>query len=494
LARGVIINRLREVRDGRVDSMEDVYPSYENVARALLKEMEMDSSRTTSRGLVKGIISLASFKAFFIRSGFSEEDMRNCIKILTEVDCGGNVWKSSVLAVLGEGGGGEFGPFLLTEAVTRVGSLRFSPYVVKGVDDDSLGTMAEDLRELHSRLCGAERGAGDASYEVVYKCLLTYATNVRAWNKAMLDDAGAVGERVCADVGETLPCIAGLLPRASKGERQTESEVGEERSVADADSPVPEWLSRLQRKAGVGGAEDGEIGRGEPDGGLAMVTPIYDRSASVRNLTVATGGLLTEFEAAPAAAAKEESATGGSKRLVIYDGKETGFVREEKGSGLAVGLLNANWEECWISKEKRVPAENSRSIFNFRNDGHVELHGEGVTLEALVDELLATNKLEILDKIRDLRGEAGLPPPAPPISPSSAMKKKERRGSQLLAALRGLSPKPKGGKAGAIGAGAVEAILKLGTDMNMDDGVTIQSTPVLTAMKAELGNVETLIR
>ena len=45
LARGLIVNRLREVRDGEVDSMEDIYPAYEKVAKGLLKEVRMRRMR-----------------------------------------------------------------------------------------------------------------------------------------------------------------------------------------------------------------------------------------------------------------------------------------------------------------------------------------------------------------------------------------------------------------------------------------------------------------
>ena len=233
----------------------------------------------------------------------------------------------------------------------------------------------------------------------------------------------------------------------------------------------------------------------------------------------------------------------GSARPSIVPSKPTltycGEVESEALANLHASrklfseVTGATWEDVYVSHKR---PEGIPNVFDFHN-AHLDEgggdEGDGETLESLVDALLRTNNLEILDQLRAVRGIEGglgglgdlgggggelglggrrglaLPPPAAPApgpttespSPRSLMRKKGQRGDMLSMALKNVTPKAGGDGGGDGGKGgggkgsrgrrpsyaAIEGIVKIGLQMNAEDGNVIPESPVLKALEADKG-------
>ena len=94
LARCIVLNRLTCVGGEGLAEGPGASVVVEEVSLRLWNEMQMNSEATTARGQVKGTVTLASFKAFCLRSALGENEMALVAKLLNdEKEKWSNCWK-----------------------------------------------------------------------------------------------------------------------------------------------------------------------------------------------------------------------------------------------------------------------------------------------------------------------------------------------------------------------------------------------------------------
>ncbi|GMH86610.1 hypothetical protein TrST_g13903 [Triparma strigata] len=561
LARCIVLNRLRGAED-----LDEEGPSastvVEEVSLRLWNEMQMNSEATTARGQVKGTVTLASFKAFCLRSALGENEMALVAKLVNdEKDFWSNCWKESIDEVQDNFGGfGKgIGPspdlavFLEVDAANRVGGMRFGNLIRadQGNDVDmreALSSLASSLVATFARTSSlSKQASADATYRAVYKCLQMYIARLRAWNSEVFNKEQSLSEtklkggrakgnggEAFRDVSVFFPDIIDLLPKTRKAGAVSWEEAGNKsearKEEGSANSP---WLNKLREKhkekldeaqrgraaalAGgadakeAGGEDEGEGGRKPGLFGSTIATPIDPKNGSRHNLTINTGDFNERGETPRGGdmQMKPESAelptmqqnmqrqsSAPLKPTITFCGDvaSEAMSNMEKSQKLYSDVMSTEWEEVYVNSTK--PAGVVDNAFDFHN-AHTfdDAKDEGERLEELVDALLRTNDLGILDQLRAARGMEGeaVPPPAPAAAPSprSVMRKKGQRGNELAQALRNLTPtgKGKGKKTPRRTAGtssALEAVVKLGFEMNAEDGGdNINQSPMLRGIRSD---------
>ena len=535
--RCIMINSLRKKFGSGVpvDELGWVASSLDSSAKNFLHDMAMESSGTTSRGLVRGTVTLASFKAFCLRNALSDNDLRECSKVLTCLHAGGEPWREAVEEVLQESpheAGAPLGSCLVTDLAHRVGTIRFAQFIKNANDEELkkfLSSIASELCETLSRvLVGHESSSLPSSSpgrnsRLINDCLIAYVEKVRAWNKDFAADASAAGRVVAADISLLFPSLRKFLPSAEE-EAMIKAQDGAKgpRGKGATNRPSSSQLTSVEEGAtGVGNrfgrrhnlsanvyfessvlAEAPRSTANTPASMRLDLTPISSQNESLRNIhVVESEGLPPKDDAnsrptfkqhhftrlqAPPPSHKDRPVmpAGPTKPVLVYDGELTmrPGLRDKEAAKLAEHLLAANWESVFVNSDLPTEEEVMQTAFNFRGDGHVEF-GASNTLEGLVDTLLATNNLEILDQIRAVRESKShhavntdIPALSPglrssePLSPRTIQIKKGRRGSELLSALRVMTPRP-GGEGGEHH--GLEPIWKIGQDMLSEDSVKV---------------------
>lgn len=225
-----------------------------------------------------------------------------------------------------------------------------------------------------------------------------------------------------------------------------------------------------------------------------LVTPIQPRTDASRHMM--TVGTVVD---SPQAKTKEGEA-GGEAQVKLHPAVSVvtavGDFGEEKGAYADVDakevhekLMSCEWSTVFVN-ENSVKARAASPLEGIGGAGGED--EDKAVLERLVDTLLQSNDLSILDELRQLRGgEAGgmeSPPPPPPPTEMPSPNTTMRRGSDLGSALRALTPnREKGGTKEEREAG-IEEVLKLGMRFAKADGHhDIQESPILKGLTKDVG-------
>ena len=167
LARCIVVNRVKGGEGGEGgEGVEPALAAVESVAAKLWADMQMNSDATSSRAQVKGTVTLASFKAFCLRSALGENEMALVAKVVkgsSGSDGWGKCWPEAVQEVQdnfggfgrGLGGSPDLGVFLEVDAYNRAGGLRFGDLWKKDESDvrvrEALSALASSMVSAFSR-------------------------------------------------------------------------------------------------------------------------------------------------------------------------------------------------------------------------------------------------------------------------------------------------------------------------------------------------------
>jgi hypothetical protein len=388
----------------------------------------------------RGVITLASFQKWCMKRGVGEEEVKALLAEARQTDKGKQgraLWAETVKENVR---GSELERFLLQECGGRCTE------VCLGGDTSKLASeISEEFRK------GRIGGGGK---DVIEQCLMDYGAKIEQWFGVVWGDRDADEEE--DDEDDEVELVTPIQHRFDASRNIL--------SVATNHSETPQ-AKKPNRSLTP-----------SPKPGSNKASPEYleasQQQARHQKKTTISAPLSTVI-----------SASGDFGEA----GREENFDAAELNEKLA----KCEWKTVWVNESAVAPVRAAAGGGGRGGGGEgADEEKEKESLERLVDSLLQSNDLSILDDLRRLRqGHDGVspgPPPPPPEqqpeSPNSTMTKKSRRGSDLLGALRALTPtREKGGQ----GAGGLAAVMKLGLDFNKDDGVDVHHTPVLQALRGD---------